>query len=316
MNKRRAFIVGLKNTFLDSDEIFFLKKNKPWGVILFHRNIKNLIQATRLVNQIKKCFDDKYYPILIDEEGGSVSRLKNILDTEAFTARSFGNYFNINKNNCLLNYQIYINTISEILNKIGVNINTVPVLDVRRLKTNRIINDRSYSSKKKVVSELGNYCIKYYGKNKIATVIKHLPGHGLSRLDSHLHLPLIKESKKILNEIDFMPFKNKKTFLGMTAHIIYHEYDPFNSATHSKTVINDIIRKKIKFRNILITDDISMKSLKFGFKKNIIKSYDAGCNLVLHCNGKMNEMKQLAKISPLLDKFTVKKTSQLYKFLM
>ena len=102
----------------------------------------------------------------------------------------------------------------------------------------------------------------------------------------------------------------------MTAHVVYQKYDPVNTATHSKYIINKIIRNEIKFKNILISDDISMKSLKYNFKTNVLKAFEAGCNIVLHCNGNINEMKTLAKISPKIDDFTVKKTSELYKFLL
>ena len=147
-------------------------------------------------------------------------------------------------------------------------------------------------------------------------MIKHIPGHGLAKVDSHISTPIIFEGKKILNKIDFSVFKNKKTFLAMTAHIIYKNFDPNYTATHSKIMIKKIIRKKLKYKNIIISDDISMKSLKFDFKNNVLKSFNAGCNLILHCNGKIKEMNELADISPKIDNFTLKKTSQLYKFLL
>jgi len=316
MKNRKAIIVGLSSYNLKKNERNYLIKHKPWGVILFSRNIKNINQAKNLVLQIKKCFNDPNYPILIDEEGGAVSRLKNIIDTKNFTAKYFSNLYKVNKKKFILYYEIYINSISSILNNIGININTVPVLDVNRKKTSKVLQNRSYSNNPAIVSKLGNYCIKIYSKNKIATMIKHIPGHGLATSDSHKFTPIIKESKKILKINDFIAFKNKKVLFAMTAHIIYKNFDPINTATHSKTIIKEIIRKEIKFKNILISDDISMKSLKYDFKTNISKAFDAGCNIVLHCNGNLKEMNILASISPKIDNFILKKTSEFYNFLL
>jgi len=316
IKSRKPIIVGLSSTTLKNYEKKYLINNKPWGVILFARNIKYINQAKNLVLQIKSCFKDPYYPILIDEEGGRVSRLKKIVDTKIFSAQFFSKLYKKDKKKFILYYNIYINSISSILNSIGININNVPVLDVKRNKTNKIIGDRSFSSNPKVVSKLGNYCIDFYSKNKIATVMKHLPGHGLSTVDSHNTTPVVHENRKILNNIDFTAFKKKNIFLAMTAHIIFKSFDPINTATHSKNIIKKLIRNKINYKNIIISDDISMKALQFSFKDNVLKAFQAGCNLVLHCNGKINEMNKLAEISPKIDNFTLKKTSQLYKFLM
>ena len=220
-----------------------------------------------------------------------------------------------NKKKYFLHYKIYINSISSILKSIGININTVPVLDVVKSKKNKVIGNRSFSNNPRIVSRVGNYCIDYFSNNKIATVLKHIPGHGSAYLDSHFNTPIVKLSKNTLYKTDFVPFLRKKSLLAMTAHVVYKNFDPNFTATHSKIIIKEIIRKKMKFKNIIVSDDISMKALKYDFKKNIKKAYDAGCNLILHCNGNMKEMNELAKISPKLDKFLYKKTSQLYKFL-
>ena len=211
-------------------------------------------------------------------------------------------------------YKIFINQTSNLLNKIGVNINTVPVLDIRRKSSNKIIGDRSFGTKPKIVSKIGDYFINQFHKNNIATVIKHIPGHGLAKVDSHKSTPIVKSKLKDLNKIDFLAFKKKKSFFAMTAHIVYQDIDKKNTATHSKEVIK-IIRNKIKFKNLLISDDISMKSLKFSIKENTIKAFKAGCDLVLHCNAKYGEMITVAKNSPKVNVFISKKTSQFYKIL-
>ena len=313
--KRKAIIVGIRGIKLSSEEVYLLKKEKPWGVILFSRNIKNLIQLKKLIIDIKNCIKDKNYPILIDQEGGKVSRLNKIIDFSIFSQGFFGNFYKNDKKTFYDYYKIYIDTVCEIIKKVGININTVPVLDVRRKNSHSIIGNRSFSSDASIVSKMGNLCINLYSKNKIATVIKHIPGHGLSKCDSHHKLPIINTKKNELIKKDFKPFKNCKSLFAMTAHVIYSIYDPINTATHSRIVINEIIRKHIGFRGILISDDISMKALRYGLKDNATKALDAGCNLILHSNGNMQEMRKLTKIIPTIDKYTQKKTSHFYNFL-
>jgi len=312
---RKAIIFGIKGTELNVDEKNIIKTEKPWGIILFSRNIKDVLQLKLLVDDIKNCIKDKNYPILIDQEGGNVSRLNKIIDLTFFSQEYFGKLYRQNKKALTFYYKIYIDRVCEILNKVGVNINTVPVLDVRRRYSHKIIGDRSFSSDPSIVSKMGNFCIDLYSKNKIATVIKHIPGHGLSKSDSHNSLPIIRAKKEILIKKDFKPFKNIQSLFAMTAHIIYSKYDPEYTATHSKIVINEIIRKHIGFKGIIISDDISMGALKYGLKNNATKALDAGCNLILHCNGNIKEMRKLTKIIPTIDKFTKKKTSQFYNFL-
>ena len=124
------------------------------------------------------------------------------------------------------------------------------------------------------------------------------------------------KKKKILNKIDFLAFKNKKSLFALTAHVIYSQYDPINTATHSKIIINEIIRKKLKFKHLLMSDDISMKALRYSLEENVIRSLNAGCNLILHCNGNIDEMRVIANNVPKIDDFVIKKTSQFYKFLI
>ena len=314
MKNRRSFITGLKSAVLQSIEIRFLKKYKPWGVILFSRNIKSIKQTKKLTDDIKKIFNDRKYPILIDQEGGRINRLSKFIDTSKFTGTFFGSLYKNNFKKFITYYHIYIMQTCSLMHKIGVNINTVPILDVSRKKSHNIIGDRSFSTNPKIVSKIGDFCIKEFHKSNIGTVMKHIPGHGLAKVDSHKVTPLVKDKFKKLNKIDFFPFKNKKSLFAMTAHIIYKDIDSIYTATHSKKLIS-LIRNKIKFKNLLISDDISMKSLKFPIMLNINKAFDAGCNLVLHCNGKYNEMITVAENSPKISDFIIKKTSQFYKIL-
>ena len=312
ISKRKAFITGIKSLKLTTSEVKFLKKQKPWGIILFSRNIKSINQTKLLTHSIRKLFKDPHYPILIDQEGGRVNRLKNIITFDNLTGEYFGKLYVQDKRKFNIIYRLFIDKSSYLLKQIGVNINTLPVLDLRIKGSSNIIGDRSFSENKKIVSKVGDICIDLFNQNSIGTVIKHIPGHGLAKVDSHNFTPVVDKSINYLIKNDFFPFKNKDSLFAMTAHIIYKKIDPLNTATHSKTIIN-IIRKKIGFKNVLISDDLSMKSLKYDLITNTIKSFEAGCNLALHCNGNFNEMKVVAENSPLVNNFIIKKTSLFYK---
>jgi len=314
MNNRRSFIIGIKSIKLSSKEKIFLKKYKPWGVILFTRNIKNIEQTLKLSSSIRKIFNDKRYPILIDQEGARVNRLKNIISFENLTSEFFGNQFIKNYKEFTFYYKLFIDKTSYLLKSIGVNINTVPVLDLKVKGASKVIGNRSFSKDPKIVSILGDYCIRYFHENGLGTVIKHIPGHGQAKVDSHFFTPVVNKEKKFLSKNDFVAFKNKKTFFAMTAHIIFNRIDKKNTVTHSKKLIK-IIRNQIGFKNILISDDLCMKSLKGSLKENTIKTFKAGCNLALHCNGNLYEMEIVAQNSPLINRFIFKKTSQFYKIL-
>ena len=312
ISKRKAFITGIKSLKLTSSEVKFLKKQKPWGIILFSRNIKSINQTKLLTNSIRKLFKDPNYPILIDQEGGRVNRLKNIITFNNLTGEYFGKLYVQDKRKFNIIYKLFIDKTSYLLKQIGVNINTLPVLDLRIKGASNIIGDRAFSENKKIVSKVGDICIDLFNQNSIGTVIKHIPGHGLAKVDSHNFTPVVDKTINYLINNDFFPFKNKDSLFAMTAHIIYKKIDPLNTATHSKKIIN-IIRKKIGFKNVLISDDLSMKSLKYDLITNTIKSFEAGCNLALHCNGNYNEMRVVAENSPLVNNFIIKKTSLFYK---
>ena len=312
ISKRKAFITGIKSVKLTTSEVKFLKKQKPWGIILFSRNIKSVNQTKLLTDSIRKLFKDPHYPILIDQEGGRVNRLKNIITFNNLTGEYFGKLYVQDKRKFNIIYKLFIDKSSYLLKQIGVNINTLPVLDLRIKGASNIIGDRAFSENKKIVSKVGDICIDLFNQNSIGTVIKHIPGHGLAKVDSHNFTPVVDKTINYLIKNDFFPFKNKDSLFAMTAHIIYKKIDPLNTATHSKKIIN-IIRKKIGFKNVLISDDLSMKSLKYDLITNTIKSFEAGCNLALHCNGNYNEMRVVAENSPLVNNFIIKKTSLFYK---
>ena len=312
--KKKAIIVSIKSYKLSKNELKLLSTEKPWGLIIFKRNIKSLKQIKNLISKVRKISKDPKFPIMIDEEGSTVSRLSRIINHDV-NQKFFGDLFKIDSNVSLSIYKNYIDNICILLRNIGININTTPVLDVLRKKTNKIIGHRSFSNKPNIVKILGKTCVNQYNLNKIATVIKHIPGHGCSSSDSHLKLPKVNLSYEELNKIDFTPFKKSKSKFAMTAHILYQKIDNINVASFSNKIIKNIIRKKMDFKGILISDDISMKALKFNLITNAKKSLAAGCNIVLYCAGNYKETIKLIKEVPYIDHFTAKKTSEFYKFL-
>ena len=314
ISKRKAFITGIKSLKLTISEVKFLKKQKPWGVILFSRNIKSINQTKLLTNSIRKLFKDPHYPILIDQEGGRVNRLKNIITFDNLTGEYFGKLYVQDKRKFNIIYKLFIDKSSYLLKQIGVNINTLPVLDLRIKGASNIIGDRSFSENKKIVSKVGDICIDLFNQNSIGTVIKHIPGHGRSKIDSHYELPVIKFSKKVLKE-DFYPFiKLNKMPLAMLAHIKYLDLDKIQCATHSKLTIN-FIKNQIGFKGILLSDDLCMKALKGKYQNRARKAIEAGCDIVLHCDPSLSNIIKSCEGAGYASDILINKLKQLKNFL-
>ena len=312
--RKKAIIISIKGTTLTKKEKLLLSREKPWGLILFKRNIKSTPQIRDLIKDIKKFVKDVKFPILIDEEGSTVSRLKGIINHN-FESNYFGQLYKLDKKIATKLYKNYLKSLCDSLRSIGININTIPVLDVLRNNTNDIIGKRSFSKDQVIVKDLGRITINECHSNKIVTVIKHIPGHGCSTTDSHNEMPKVNLNTRALSTIDFYPFKSNYSKLAMTAHILYSKIDSKNAATFSKKIINEIIRKKIGFKGILMSDDISMKALKYDLITNAKKSLLAGCNLVLYCAGNIKDNFKLIKSVPYIDQFTIKKTTEIYKII-
>ena len=300
MSKYLPLIIGLEGTILNDNEAKFLSDYKPWGVILFQRNCINHKDTLTLIDKIKSK-THKDMPILIDQEGGRVSRLNYPEFPRTLSAKLFGDIFIKDKELALRALTLNINLIAGSLKDMGININTVPVLDIPSQKESGVIGDRAYSSDKDIVSQMGKIVLNENNSNGIGSVIKHIPGHGRATVDSHLDLPIIIDEKSLLENDDFVPFKALNNApLAMTAHAIYEKFDKNNVATLSKTMITEIIRSKIGFKGTLMTDDVSMKALSGDVGTNSLLALQAGCDLVLHCNGNFDEICQIAdKISML-----------------
>ena len=312
--KKKAIIISVRGYKLTKKECLLLSKENPWGLILFKRNIKSINQIKVLIKKIRKLSKDNYFPILIDEEGGSVSRLINLFNHNN-SANYFGKLYAINNKLGAQIYKTYISSLCKNLRNIGININTIPVLDILRKETSKVIGSRSFSNKSEIVKKLGKITVNQCHSQKIISVIKHIPGHGCAKTDSHFEMPKVSLGKNELNKNDFYPFKGNPAKLAMTAHILFKKIDRENVTTFSKKIIKNIIRKKLGFKGILMSDDISMKALNYDLVINAKKSFEAGCNLVLYCAGNINDNFKLIKSVPYIDKFTSKKTSEIYKIL-
>ena len=312
---RKPIITSIQTYYLTKSEKKLFKKEKPWGIILFKRNIKSFHQVKLLTDSIRKILKDPYYPILIDEEGGDVSRFSDLINSKELSQKFFGNIYEKNKNNGEKIYQYYLNSLCSVLRETGININTIPVLDILNKKTAKILKNRCFSSDKKNIKILGNLCVTVLKKNKIGSVSKHIPGHGSTNIDSHKSRPIVFDSIQKLLAKDFFPFKNINSDFVMTAHILYKKIDPKFVATQSKIVLKKIIRDKINFKGLIMSDDIGMKALKGNLLSNANKSLESGCNLILYCGGNIKDSSILLKGTNKIDKFTIKKTQQFYRFL-
>ena len=220
MSKYLPLIIGLEGTILNDNETKFLSDYKPWGVILFQRNCINHKDTLTLIDKIKSK-THKDMPILIDQEGGRVSRLNYPEFPRTLSAKLFGDIFIKDKELALRALTLNINLIAGSLKDMGININTVPVLDIPSQKESGVIGDRAYSSDKDIVSQMGKIVLNENNSNGIGSVIKHIPGHGRATVDSHLDLPIIIDEKSLLENDDFVPFKELNNApLAMTAHAI------------------------------------------------------------------------------------------------
>lgn len=285
----KPVIYGLSGLVLTEEEKRFFSRSGAIGFILFSRNIKDKVQVKALVRSLKELMDGEVL-ILIDQEGGRVARLRGEDWCSYPTANYFASLFKNNqeqtKKDCYNNASL----IAKDLTELGINVNCAPVVDILTAKTHEIIGDRAYGDDPYQVSQLARQVCVGFLDNNVYPVIKHIPGHGRALADSHLELPIVDSELSELENYDFIPFRELSNIkFAMTAHILYSKIDSQFPATISKKMI-DLIRNNIGFKNILMSDDISMKALPGSFSYRTKAIIDAGCDLVLHCNGDMKEM--------------------------
>ena len=295
MLKNSPVIFGIEGLMLNSQEIEFFKKIKPYGFILFSRNIDNPEQVKALTAHLKDItgFD---CPVLIDQEGGRVARLRPPHWKEYPPMSKFANIAQNDLDKAIAEVFLNYQNIGKDLYELGINVNCAPVCDLIFEGAHDIVGDRSFGSDVDIVSALARGAAEGLLSSKVTPIIKHIPGHGRAKADSHKELPKVECSKDDLFKNDFKIFKNLCDMpWAMTAHILYSDIDPDNPATLSKKII-DIIRNDIGFSGVLVTDDLSMEALTGSYAIRTKKALDAGCDIILHCNGNLDQMQQIASI--------------------
>lgn len=292
---RSRAIFGCAGLRLTADEKDFFGQVRPWGFILFARNIQNSVQVQSLVAELRETVADPNAPILIDQEGGRVARLKPPHWHERPAAACFGALYEDNPE--AAREAVYLNArlIAHDLSLLGINVDCLPVLDVPVMGSHDVIGDRAFSRDPATVIALGKLQIEGLIDGGVLPVMKHIPGHGRAGVDSHWELPRVTASSQELSATDFVTFRSLDTCpMAMTAHVIYESIDPQRPATTSPKVIRDVIRGEIGFDGLLISDDLSMKALDGPLSVRTKHALFAGCDVVLHCNGDMNEMREMA----------------------
>ncbi|MBH0238963.1 beta-N-acetylhexosaminidase [Methylobrevis albus] len=293
----RAFVSGAAGLRLDPAETAFFAEAQPFGLILFRRNVESREQVRALVDEFRSAVG-RHAPVLIDQEGGRVQRLTAPVWHKAPSAarvakaaREGGMYL----------AWIAGRLIAADLAEVGIDVDCAPCLDLQIPGQSEIIGDRSFGEDPETVAELALAFALGLEKGGVMPVIKHMPGHGRALVDSHERLPVVDAPHEVLAATDFAPFRTLARLpAAMTAHVVYTAIDPAGPATTSRRVIDTIIRGEIGFDGLLFSDDVSMGALSGTIPERALRCLDAGCDVVLHCNGSMDEMTALAGVVPAL----------------
>ncbi len=287
-----AAILGCQGLSLSREEEAFFRDVQPWGFILFKRNVETPDQVRKLVDQLRATVDRPDAPVLIDQEGGRVQRLGPPHWRRYPPGRAYGD---LPANDPLLRREITrlgARLLAHDLAALGINVDCVPVLDVPVEGAHDVIGDRAYAKSPEGVALLGRAACEGLIAGGVLPVIKHIPGHGRAMADSHLDLPVVQTSYDELDGWDFAPFRVLSDMpMAMTAHVVYTAIDPKRPATTSRKAMREVIRGAIGFDGLVMSDDLSMKALGGDFADRARASLAAGCDVVLHCNGDMAEMK-------------------------
>jgi beta-N-acetylhexosaminidase len=288
-----AFICGCAGPVLSATEIDFFRQSQPWGLILFKRNCETPDQLRTLTQAFRDAVGRRNAPVFIDQEGGRVQRLGP--PSNAWrrypAARAYGDL-------CETNPVAALRTARHVgrLIAAGITANCVPVLDLPQPGSHDVIGNRAYSENRDRIIALARAHAEGFAAGGVLTVIKHIPGHGRAKADSHLGLPVVEASLADLRAVDFPPFAAlADSPMAMTAHVVFAAIDRDHPATLSRRVIKAIIRKEIGFDGLLLTDDLSMKALSGSFAEKTTRALAAGCDVVLHCSGVMAEMTEVAE---------------------
>lgn len=298
-----AFIAGCSGPILSTAERDFFARTNPWGLILFKRNCETPEQLKTLTTAFRAAVGRKNAPVFIDQEGGRVQRLGP--PSNAWrrypAARAYGEAFNASALTGLRAARNVGRLMAEDLIAAGITANCVPVLDVPQPDAHEIVGNRAYSDRIEAIMALARAHAAGFADGGVLPVIKHIPGHGRARADSHLELPVVDAKREELEAVDFPPFAAMADApMAMTAHVVYTALDRTAPATLSKKVISNVIRKQIGFRGLLMTDDLSMKALSGSYGEKTERALAAGCDIVLHCNGEMDQMEEVAAAAGVL----------------
>jgi beta-N-acetylhexosaminidase len=295
--KIRSFISGCEGTQLSSAETSFFHEQNPWGLILFKRNCETPTQIAALTAAFREAVGRRDAPVFIDQEGGRVQRLGPPSNywRKYPSARAYGDLYAKSPLAALRTARHVGRLMAEDLMEIGITADCLPVLDVPQAGAHDVIGNRAYSLNVEHVMALARAHTAGLMDGGVLPVMKHIPGHGRSEVDSHQSLPVVNAKRQELEQVDFPPFAAfADAPMAMTAHVIYSAIDKTAPATLSRKIIKSVIREQIGFRGLLITDDLSMKALSGSFEEKCTKALKAGCDMLLHCNGVLSEMREVA----------------------
>ena len=295
---RRAFITGLAGPTLTTEERAFLRETRPWGLILFKRNIQDKAQVTGLVVESLQEAGASI-PVLVDQEGGRVQRLGPPHWPAYPPGAAYGELYDRDPAQGLAAARLGARLIASDLLPLGIDVDCLPLADVPVSDADRVIGDRAYGDTPAKVAALAAAVAEGLAEGGVLPVLKHIPGHGRANADSHEKLPVVHAPRATLEATDFAAFRPlKKLPLAMTAHVVFTAFDPVLPATTSPKMIREVIRGFIGFDGLLMGDDVSMGALSGSIAERSRASLAAGCDLVLHCNGKLDEMRQVAAQAP------------------
>lgn len=294
----QAAIYGLEGLKLKAEERTFFREADPAGFILFKRNCENQEQLLRLTDALRDLSGRPDLPILIDQEGGRVARMKPP-EWPAFpAAERFANLYQAAPSSAIEATRSNARALALMLRSVGVNVDTLPLLDVRQEGASDIIGDRALGSDPMQVAALGRAVLDGLASAGVVGIVKHMPGHGRALVDSHKELPVVTATAGEL-DTDLEPFERLSWApMGMTAHVVYEAWDSERPASLSPIVIGEIIRGRIGFDGFLMSDDLGMEALQGDFGSRASGVVAAGCDVALHCSGKMDEMIEVAAAVP------------------
>jgi beta-N-acetylhexosaminidase len=298
---RRAFITGVSGPILTSDEAIFLREQRPWGFIIFKRNIENKTQLFELVSQLRQAAGDPTAPVLIDQEGGRVQRLGPPHWPLYPPGAVFGTLYDVDVKVGVRAAWLSNRLIAADLAELGITVDCLPLADVPVAGADAVIGNRAYGVTPEKVATIARAVTAGLQDGGILPVLKHIPGHGRATADSHLRLPIVDASREELERTDFAAFRPLADLpMAMTAHVVFSAFDATQPATTSATMVDQVIRGSIGFQGLLMSDDVSMNALDGTLAQRTKSAFSAGCDVVLHCNGSMAEMREVAAASPCL----------------